>query len=644
MANTNKKLPVIILSIALVCALIFGCIANNGKNAALTANEQLTTQLETANTNLTAAQTEADTTKADLEAANASKADVETKLADTETAKADVETKLAETEAAKADVEAKLAAAEAPVTNTALQGKLVILHTNDIHGRGVADSEAFGYSRIAQLKKNLQAQGAEVLLFDAGDFSQGTPLVNLGNGKNAVAFMNAAGYDAVAVGNHEFDWGIDNLLQILGEAQYKVLCANLTRTADGTLVFDANMTFDTAIGKVGVFGLATPETMTKAHPDKVKGITFSMTDALYADAQKQVDELKAAGCEYIICLGHLGDSDESMGNRSIDVLAKVTGINLFIDGHSHSTINGGVLEGETLRVSTGEYSEAIGYVVVEKVTEDEETKIVTTAGLFTLADNAEAGFALVEGLGEDEATAEVVNTTNAKVEEELSATFATTSVMLDGNRDPGVRTQETNLGDFAADAILWSAKQALGEDKVDAALTNGGGIRASIEVGDVTMKTMKTVFPFGNEVATLTVTGAELLEALEAATWSTPTAIGAFPQVAGIEFEINTAVAYVNGALYPDSTYYAPATPGARVTIKTVGGKAWAADATYVIATNDFTAAGGDTYYAFKYPFQQTGYKTGVALEDALVNYTQTVLGGQIGDQYAAPAGRIIIK
>ena len=145
-------------------------------------------------------------------------------------------------------------------------------------------------------------------------------------------------------------------------------------------------------------------------------------------------------------------------------------------------------------------------------------------------------------------------------------------------------------------------------------------------------------------MATLTITGAELLEALEAATWSTPEAIGAFPQVAGIEFTIDTTVAYENGEMYPNSTYYAPAKPGSRVTIATVGGEAWAADAEYVIATNDFTAAGGDTYGVFAYPFTQTGYKTGVALEDALVNYTQTVLGGVIGEQYAAPAGRIIIK
>ena len=526
----------------------------------------------------------------------------------------------------------------------ALEGKLVILHTNDIHGRAVADAESFGYARIAALKKNLQAQGAEVILMDAGDFSQGTPLVNLGYGKNAVEFMNAAGYDIATLGNHEFDWGSDNMEQNMANAKFAVVCANLTRAADGTLVFPANKIYETAIGKVGVFGLDTPETMTKTHPDKVKGISFAQGEELFAVAQAQVAELEAAGCDLIVCLGHLGQDDESTGNRSIDLLEKVTGIDLFIDAHSHTVIDGGEMNGETLRVSTGSYSNAIGYVVAEKVTEEEVTSIALNAGLWTIAENDEAAMALGNGLAIDEEVAAIVNTLNDAVEAELSATFAKTEVLLDGNRAPGVRTQETNLGDFAADAILWAAKQALGEDKVDAALTNGGGIRASIEIGDVTMKDMKTVFPFGNEVATLTITGAELLEALEAATWSTPDAIGAFPQVAGIEFTIDTTVAYENGEQYANSTYYAPAKPGSRVTIATVGGEAWAADAEYVIATNDFTAAGGDTYGVFAYPFTQTGYKTGVALEDALVNYTQTVLEGVIGEQYAAPAGRIVIK
>ena len=680
-APVKSKTPLYLICLALIVAVVLAIVGFAGKSDALKTADELTAkvteletqtseaagqleaaeaakaELESSNAALTAdleaAKADAETAKAEVEAA---KAEAETAKADAEAAKAEVETAKAEAEAAKAEAEAAVAAAAVPAVvaepaeepaaepvEQDLAGKLVILHTNDIHGRAVSSDDTLGYARIAALKKNLQARGADVLLFDAGDYSQGTPLVNLGYGKNAIAFMNAAGYDAASLGNHEFDWGTDNLLANMENAEFAVLCANLTRTADGTLVFDANKTFDTAIGKVGVFALDTPETMTKAHPDKVKGVTFAQAEELYAIAQAQVDELKAAGCELIVCVGHLGDADESITNRSMDVIANVTGINLFIDGHSHTTIDGGVMEGETLRTSTGEYSEAIGYVVAEKVTKEDATTITLDAGLWTVDNNTETALIVGSDLPMDEEVNAAVNAINDAVEAELSATFAKTEVLLDGNRAPGVRTQETNLGDFSADAILWAAKQAVG-DHVVAALTNGGGIRASIEIGDVTMKTMKTVFPFGNEVATLNVTGAELLEALEAATWSTPDAIGAFPQVAGIEYIIDTTVAYENGDMYPNSTYYAPANPGSRVTITTVGGEPWDAEKLYTIATNDFTAAGGDTYYAFAYAFQQTGIKTGVALEDALVNYTQTVLNGVIGEQYAAPQGRIIIK
>ncbi len=242
----------------------------------------------------------------------------------------------------------------------------------------------------------------------------------------------------------------------------------------------------------------------------------------------------------------------------------------------------------------------------------------------------------------DAEVARLVDTTDQAVKEELSQVFAKTEVLLNGERDPGNRTEETNLGDFAADAILWAAKEALG-DQVVAAVTNGGGIRASIPAGDITMNDMKTVFPFGNEVSVLELRGAELLEALEAATSAAPKALGAFPQVSGMVFSVDTTVPYENGEQYPDSTYYAPAKPGSRVSIVTIGGQPFDLEALYLIATNDFTAAGGDTYYAFRYPNATSGYKTGVALEDALVNYVAQVLNGVVGEEYALPQGRITV-
>jgi len=502
-------------------------------------------------------------------------------------------------------------------------GKVVILHTNDVHGRAAADlsTGALGYAAIAQIKLDLQKMGASVLLLDAGDATQGMPIVNLSCGRTAVEFMNAAGYDAMTVGNHEFDWGIDNLLENRELAEFPFLAANITDRASGATVFQPHMIVVMGNGvRVGVFGLATPELLTKAHPDRVGGIDILMGEALYACAQEQIDALKGQGCALIVCLGHLGVDEESAPNRSIDVLEHTTGIDLFVDGHSHTVIDGGIEVGGALLVSAGEYGKKLGAVVFSGNT--------LQASLYVHPSDSEVE-ALVKGV-QDEVSAQ------------LAEVFATTEILLNGERDPGVRTQETNLGNFAADAILWAARRSVG-DHVVAAVTNGGGIRASIQAGDITMNDMKTVFPFGNEVTVLTVTGAELLEALEAATQATPAAIGAFPQVAGIEFTIDTTVAYEQGELYPDSTYHQPANPGARVTIATVGGRPFAAGARYAIATNDFTAAGGDTYFAFKRAFSVSGYKTGMSLEDALIQFVTVELGGVIGARYAEPQGRITI-
>ncbi|HUM60770.1 MAG TPA: bifunctional UDP-sugar hydrolase/5'-nucleotidase [Clostridia bacterium] len=369
--------------------------------------------------------------------------------------------------------------AEAP------KGRLVILHTNDVHGRAVADpaGKVLGYAAIAQYKKDLEAAGDSVLLLDAGDASQGTPLVNLSMGKTAIEFMNAAGYDAITPGNHEFDWGLDNARQLAGLADFPMLSANIINHLEGDLTFVAHKIFDMPNGmKVGVFGLTTPETMTKAHPDKVRGIDFLQGEALYEAARKQVEELKAAGADIIVLLSHLGMDEESAPNRSQDVLENATGIDLVIDGHSHTLLEKGKKVGDTLVVSTGYNGQNLGVVVYdgEKFT----ASLFAGLGKSAVVEVEGVPYSALLSAKLDPEVAELVNSTNRAVKEELSKVFAKTEVFLNGERDPGNRTEETNLGDFAADAILWAAKQALG-DQVAAAITNGGGIRASIQVGDI---------------------------------------------------------------------------------------------------------------------------------------------------------------
>lgn len=535
-----------------------------------------------------------------------------------------------------------------------VKGKVVILHTNDTHGADLAvKGKSIGSAGVAQLKKDFETAGAKVLLLSAGDVIMGTPLVSEDKGESAIKFMNAAGYDAMAVGNHELDFGFDNLKKLSELTEFPILDANMTNKDTGERVFDANKIFDVGGVKVGVFALSTPETLTKADASKMPGITFAQGDALYKVAQAQVDELKKAGAEVIVCLGHLGVADESKGNQSLDVCKNVNGIDLFIDGHSHSTTSeiikaiGGdtnVLNGAKI-VSTGTALANVGLVVYDPSAKTLTDSLISAASYTKV----------------DEAVAKLVSERDKAVKEKYSEVIAITDVDLNGSRsggtakavntndeikfpsNVGVRTAETNLGDFAADAILWQARKTVGENQVDLAITNGGGIRETLGKGNISKLDLLAVFPFGNTVATIQVTGAQLLETLEAATWSTPDAIGAFPQVSGVEFTVQTAVPYVNGEKYPSSTYFAPKNPGARVTITSVNGKAFDPKAIYTVATNDFTAKGGDTFGVFKLV---GGWKdVGITLENALINYTVEELGGKItAGKYGSAAGRITIK
>ena len=492
------------------------------------------------------------------------------------------------------------------------EGTIVILHTNDVHG-AIA-----GYAKAAALKAAYKEAGAEVLLLDAGDFIQGDPTVSVSQGKTAVELMNLAGYDAATIGNHEFDYGYANFQEIAKDAKFPIVSANVM--LDGK-VESAHTILTTESGKkIGVFGLTTPETATKAHPAKIKGVTFAAGQDMFDIAQKEVDALKAEKCDYIVCLGHLGIDDESEGNRSFDLLEKVEGIDVFIDGHSHSTLE--------------EVKEAADGLQLKTSLTSTGTKLANI-GVVTIAPNGEISLENVatEGLEEDSAIAKRAAEIQKQIDDDYGAAFAKTETVLNGEKDPGNRTEETNLGDLITDALVWGAEK--NGESVDAAITNGGGIRAAINEGDITKKDVNTVLPFGNTLSIVKVTGAELLEALEASTFSTPTAVGGFPQVSGITFKINANAAFDEGDLYPGSTYHKPASIK-RVTIETVGGEPFDEKATYAIATNDFMAAGGDTYYAFS--AASVNYDLGIPMDEVLMDYIKDELKGVVtADAYGEP-------
>ena len=523
--------------------------------------------------------------------------------------------------------------AEDPVTQD-LAGKTVILHTNDVHG-AIQD-----YAKVAALKADYEKRGADVYLVDAGDFSQGSVYVSLNKGADAVTMLNAVGYDFVTLGNHEFDYGAQQLADNLAKAEFDILCSDVL-DADGDAAADDATTVEIEGSglKIGFFGLATPETKTKANPALIKGLTFLSGEELYKCAQEQIDWLKQENADVIICLAHLGVDKESQPNTSYDLYKNTKGIDFIIDGHSHSVMTEGP-NGEPIQ-STGTALANVGVIIIDNATKKiEENKLVPIWHTETVE---KKDVTVYDYTKEDAAVAAAAKAIMDPIDAAYGEVFAKSAVDLNGAKAPGNRTEETNLGDLITDAMMWAIKtQAPSVDMTNAvAITNGGGIRAAIKKGDITKKDINTVLPFGNTLAVVYVKGSELLEALEASTYCTPEAVGGFPQFAGMEVELNIAPKYdANADTYPGSEYFGPKSIN-RITIKSINGKAFDPNATYAVITNNFMAAGGDTYYAFAAAKEQ--FDTGLPLDEILMEYITTELNGVVGEQYAKPQGRLTI-
>lgn len=519
-----------------------------------------------------------------------------------------------------------------------LDGKTVILHSNDVHG--AIDL----YAAMAALKADYEAQGAEVILADAGDYSQGTVYVSVNKGADAVTMMNATGYDVVTLGNHEFDYGYAQLAENMKAAKFQVLCADVLG-ADGKTIYDANTIIEKGGVKIGFFGLETPEAQTKANPKLIQGLKFlagADGKELYDCAAAQVADLKAKGADLVVCLAHLGVDESSEPYTSYDLSKNVQGIDFIIDGHSHTVMTAGP-NGEAIQ-STGTAFANIGVITIDNATKKIESNELKA--IWHTEKNADGkSVTVVDYKTRDEKVAAAAKAIIDPIDKAYGEKFAVSEVALNGTKAPnGNRDSETNLGDLITDAMLWKvladAEITVAKENV-VAITNGGGIRASIGVGDVTKKDINTVLPFGNTLAVVYVKGSELLEALEASTYCTPESIGGFPQAAGLTFTVKTYEEYdANPEPYPKSTYYGPKSIQ-RVTIDNVNGKDFDPEATYAVITNNFVAGGGDTYYAFAAATNQ--FDTGLPLDEVVMEYITKELKGVIGETYAEPAGRIVV-
>ncbi|MCK8060184.1 MULTISPECIES: 5'-nucleotidase C-terminal domain-containing protein [unclassified Fusibacter] len=435
---------------------------------------------------------------------------------------------------------------------------LTLLHTNDMHGFFIEGKyDGMGAAKMATFIKGMKADSANTLLLDAGDALQGHNLVTLSDGEEGTKVLNALGYDAMTLGNHEFDYGSAQTVKLGGMLNFPMLAANVKKT-DGSLLVDDYKIFSVDGIKVGVFGLGTPETVYKSHPDNTAGITF---EDIYTTATAMVTTLKAEGAQVIVTLAHIGDE----GEFTTGMLAeKVAGIDVIIDGHSHSTYPDGKLVGTTLIVAAGEKTKNVGVVELTVKSGMVDAKKAT---LFTKSASA--------ALTDDAAMTAIVADIQAKNDVITEEVVATSPVLLVGEKQ-FVRTSETNLGNLLTEALLDISK-------ADVAFTNGGGIRSSIDVGPVTKGEVLTVLPYGNTVRVIELTGADIWAAIENGVDEYPSAKGAFPHIAGMTVKF-------------DSTKAA----GSRVTEIMVAGNAIDLTKTYTMATNDFLVAGGDGYSMFK--------------------------------------------
>ncbi len=437
--------------------------------------------------------------------------------------------------------------------------QLTIIHTNDTHSRVATDERggSIGFEKIATLIKAAKAQNPNTLVLDAGDTLHGQTFATISRGQSIVDLMNIVGYDAMVPGNHDFNYGQERLLELKKTMDFPLLSANITNT-DGEDFLSPYVIKEVDGIKIAIFGLSTPETAFKTSPDNVTGLIFE--DPAVA-AQRIVDELQGKA-DVIIALAHLG-LDESSTYRSDLVAEKVTGIDLIIDGHSHTTLESGKLVNGTLIAQTGDHDKNLGYVdlLIEngKVT-DKKARLVKYQDALEVASDEE------------------VLKLFAKVEEEnskiTSVVVGKTPVDLDGSRE-NARMQQTNLGSVIADAMIH-------QTGAHVAITNGGGLRASIEQGQITKGQVITVLPFGNYVRMLEVKGSTILAAMERGVSSYPELDGGFPQVAGMTYKFDPAKL-----------------AGERITEILVGAEVLDKNKTYKLATNDFMSIGGDEYTMF---------------------------------------------
>ena len=574
--------------------------------------------------------------------------------------------------------------------------EIIILYTNDVHC-GVTDN--IGYAGLALYEKQMKEETPYVALVDAGDAIQGAPIGTLSEGGDIVSIMNQVGYDFAIPGNHEFDYGMDRLLELSDQLNCGYYSCNFTDLRTGESVFEPYKIMDFGQVQVAFVGATTPESFTKSTPkyfqddsgNYIYGFCEDETgQALYSRIQETVDEARTAGADYVILVGHLGNAGITPRWASQAVVANTDGIDAVIDGHSHETVASTTLKNkdgeDVLLTQTGTKLADIGKMtigtdgtitaeLVDQVTGGEagasypvqrgdslsriakrelgsynlwnviyeanrdqlsNPNVIRPGQVLTIPGSQTAE----DGKAEDPQTAQFIADIEAQFQETLNTVLATTSVDLTVN-DPAtgerrVRSGETNLGDLTADAYRYVLGAEIG-------FSNGGGIRDSIAAGNITYNDTLRIFPFGNMGCVAEVTGQQIKDALEMGARNYPEENGALQQVSGLTYTIDSSIP--SSVQLDDKRNFVAVTGPYRVTDIMVNGEPLDLNRTYTLASHNYLLKdGGDGMTMFA---GCNIVKDEVMADvDLLSAYVRDNLGGVVGEEYANPAGqgRILIK
>ncbi len=521
-------------------------------------------------------------------------------------------------------------------STTKMTKDVVILFTSDVH---CGIDQGFGYAGLYAVKEQL-AKTNHVLLVDDGDAIQGEPVGTVTHGSAIIDLMNTVGYDVAIPGNHEYDYGMENFMNLTKQAKFPYISCNFTK--NGELVFPSYVIKEVDEVKIGFIGITTPETLTKDTPknfqdDQGNFIYSFMEDGtgekLYAAVQTAADDARKAGADYVIAIAHLGNDASSSPYNYADVLSHTTGIDAMVDGHSHDT-DQLVMKNkdgkDVIRAACGTKLEGIGYVTISAKDGS------LSYGLYTWHNSTSAPALL----GIENEVSKAVSAATDGLNAELSKVVAKTAVDLtvndptakDTNGSPIriIRNAETNLGDLCADAYR-------DQTGAQVAIVNGGGIRASISAGDITLNDIMKVHPFGNQILVLEVTGQQLLDALEFASRDVPNECGSFLQVSGMTYEIHTYIK--SSCTMDDKGVFTGVTGEYRVKNVKIGDEPLDLTKTYTLAGHDHTLLNGGGGMSMFNGCKVV--KKNVKLDNqVLIDYIVNTLGGVVGEAYANPYGQ----